>query len=51
MRLAGGWAEDELGEDGGGEHLVVSILGAKSRLAMREEHITGIEIGDTARSS
>lgn len=51
MKLAGGWAQDEPGEDGGGEHLVVSRFGAKSRLAMREERIIGIEIGETAGSS
>lgn len=51
MRLAGGWAQDEAGEDGGGEHLMVSRFGAKLRLAMREGYIVGIEIGETADSS
>ena len=51
MRLVGELAQDELGEDGGGEHLVVSWFGAQSRLAMREGRIMGIEIGETADSS
>ena len=50
MRLVGGWAQDEPGEDGGGEHLVVSRFGAKSRLAMREGYIVGIGVGDTVNS-
>lgn len=50
MRLAGGWAQDEPGEDGGGEHLVVSRFGAKSRLGMQERYIVGIGIGDTVDS-
>jgi len=51
MRLVGALAQDELGEDGGGEHPVISRFGAQSRLAMREGRIIGIAIGETADSS
>jgi hypothetical protein len=44
-------AQDELGEDGGGEHPVVSRFGAQSGVAMREGRIIGIELGETADST
>jgi hypothetical protein len=43
MRLVGGLVQDELGEDGGGEHPTVSRFGAQSRLAMREGRIIGLK--------
>ena len=43
MRLVGALAQDELGEDGGGEHPVISRFGAQSRLAMREGRIIGLK--------
>jgi hypothetical protein len=51
MRLVGGLAQAELGEDGGGEHLMVSRFGAQPRLAMQEGRMIGIEIGETADTS